>query len=576
MFFYNKSIILKVCINQNLPTVLKRLLPIFLLLPCFSTVVAQNNAPDYGHLSGNFQTSSNFFIKDTKLGELPPQYKSQLSSNESFLFLNYKVRGFDFNFRYDYFSNSNLLAPFSAYSNHGIGFWSISKDIDKLNITVGSFYDQIGSGLIFRSFEDRLIGIDYAVQGVRLKYKFSETFSAKAFVGNQKGFYNPTTFEDTRFQFSKQALSGVNFEKSFKISEKININLGTGAVNRTLDDATINQLVTGINNDSLQNRFIPKYNTYAFTGYTSISLFQKLNLSFEYAHKTSEALRNPLSNNIFGSAGNVYSANASFATKGFGLNVQGRKIESFQFRSSPYNLLLNGIITYLPALTRQNTYRLLARYNPFAQEVGEEGIQADFVWTPNKHLSFTGNYSYVQSDAVVPGKTTKLFTEYYIDGVYKVNKDFKIALGFQSVYYNQQIYELNTQAPNVTTYTPFGEFNYKISRKRSLRLEWQYLNTKQDQGSFANVILEYNVAPKLSFAIGDMVNTAPVRTPGTPQELISNEKIHYYTVFTSYTEGTTRFTAEYKKQVAGVNCTGGICRVEPAFNGVRVAVTTTF
>ena len=167
-------------------------------------------------------------------------------------------------------------------------------------------------------------------------------------------------------------------------------------------------------------------------------------------------------------------------------------------------------------------------------------------------------------------------TEYYIDGVYKVNKDFKVALGFQSVYYNQQIYELNTQAPNVTTYTPFGEFNYKISRKRSLRLEWQYLNTKQDQGSFANVILEYNVAPKLSFAIGDMVNIAPVRTPGTPQELISNEKIHYYTVFGSYTEGTTRFTAEYKKQVAGVNCTGGICRVEPAFNGVRVAVTTTF
>lgn len=555
---------------------LKSLLPLILLLTTSISALAQNNAPDYGHLSGNFQTSSNFFIKDEKLGELPPQYRRQLSSNESFLFLNYKVRGFDFNFRYDFFSNSNLLAPFSAYSNHGIGFWSISKDVKNLNITVGSFYDQIGSGLIFRAFEDRLIGIDYAVQGARLKYKITENFSAKAFVGNQKGFFNPTTLEDTRFQFSKQALSGANLEHFFKINDNININLGTGVVNRTLDDNTMNQLVTAINNKPLEERFIPKFNTYAFTGYTSLSLYNSLNMYFEYAHKTTEALRNPLSSEIFGSQGKVYLASLSYSTEGFGINVQGRKIDKFQFRSSPYDLLLNGIITYLPALTRQNTYRLLARYNPFAQELGEEGIQADFTWTPNKKISFTGNYSYVQSDAVIPGKTTKLFNEYYLDGVYKVNKNFKVTLGFQSVYYNQKIYELNTQAPNVTTYTPFGEFNYKISRKRSLRIEWQYLHTKQDQGSFVNAIVEYNVAPKLSFAVGDMVNTDPVRTPGTPQELISNEQIHYYTIFASYLEGTTRFTAEYKKQVAGVNCTGGICRVEPAFNGVRVAVTTTF
>lgn len=551
---------------------LKKFLTAVLLLFALTPVIAQ----DYGYLSGNFQTNTSFYVKDDKLGNLPPQYTKQLSSNESFLFLNYKLRGFDFNLRYDFFSNTPLLSPFSSYSNHGIGFWSVSKDIKKLNITVGSFYDQIGSGLIFRAFEDRLIGIDYAVQGVRLKYQISNDFMVKAFTGNQKGFFNPNTLEDTRFEYSPQALKGVNIEKGFRVSKKINFNVGAGAVNRILDDATMNQLVTEINNKPLEERFLPKYNTYAFTGYTSISLFQKLNMYFEYAHKTTEALRNPLTTELYGSEGKIYTASMSFATKGFGINVQARKIDNFQLLSSPYNQLLNGIITYLPALTRQNTYRLLARYNPFAQSLGEQGIQADFVWTPNKTISFTGNFSYVESDAVVPNKTTKLFREYYVDALYKVNKKLKVKLGFQSVFYNQAIYELNSLAPDVETLTPFGEFNYKLSRKQSLRFEWQYLHTKQDQGSFVNGILEYNVAPKWSFAVGDMINTDPVRTPGTPQEIISKEQIHYYTFFASYLQGTTRFTLEYKKQVAGVNCTGGICRVEPAFNGVRVAVTTTF
>lgn len=555
---------------------LKKILPAFLLLSCFANVSAQDQKPDFGQLTGNFQTGSNFFIKDDKLGQLPPQYTRQLSSNESFLFLNYKVKGFDFNFRYDFFSNSNLLAPLASYSNHGIGFWSISKDVGKLNFTVGSFYDQIGAGLVFRAFEDRLIGIDYAVQGVRVKYTLSDNFFVKAFVGNQKGFFNATTLEDSRFNFSKQALSGVNAEKGFRLSGKINLNVGAGAVNRTLDDGTMSQLVTEINGMPLERRFIPKYNTYAFTGYTTINLFEKVSMYFEYAHKTQEALRNNLSTDLYSSQGKVLLGNISYSTKGFGINVQGRKIDKYQFRSSPYNVLLNGIVTYMPALTRQNTYRLLARYNPFAQELGEEGIQADFTLTPEKNTTVTGNFSYVQSNGVQPGKTTKLFREVYVDVNHKFNKNFKMTLGFQTVFYNQKIYELNTSAPDVQTLTPFGEFNYKISRKQSLRLEWQYLQTQQDQGSFVNALIEYNIAPKLSFAVGDMVNTAPVRTPGTPQELISNEQIHYYTVFAAYQEGRTRFVAEYKKQVAGVNCTGGICRIEPAFNGVRVAVTTSF
>ncbi|MBI3235137.1 MAG: hypothetical protein HYZ42_14070 [Bacteroidetes bacterium] len=126
--------------------------------------------------------------------------------------------------------------------------------------------------------------------------------------------------------------------------------------------------------------------------------------------------------------------------------------------------------------------------------------------------------------------------------------------------------------PFVHALTPFGEFNYKITKTRTIRVEWQYMHTKQDQGSFANLLIEYTAAPHWSFAAGDMVNTDPVRFDAS----IAKEKLHYYQTFIAYTEKSTRFTLAFLKQLAGVNCTGGVCRVEPAFSGVRFTLSTSF
>ncbi|MFN9380586.1 MAG: DUF6029 family protein, partial [Bacteroidota bacterium] len=36
------------------------------------------------------------------------------------------------------------------------------------------------------------------------------------------------------------------------------------------------------------------------------------------------------------------------------------------------------------------------------------------------------------------------------------------------------------------------------------------------------------------------------------------------------------FSLSYIKQVEGVICTGGICRLEPAFSGVRLSLNSSF
>ena len=131
---------------------------------------------------------------------------------------------------------------------------------------------------------------------------------------------------------------------------------------------------------------------------------------------------------------------------------------------------------------------------------------------------------------------------------------------------NQEIFETKPGVPMVNTVIPFADFLYKIDRKKSLRFELQYMNTKQDFGSWLFGLVEYSVAPRWTFTVSDMYNSSPKKT----------DKIHYPRLDVFYTIKSNRFSLSYVKQVEGVVCSGGICRLEPAFSGFRFSVLSTF
>ncbi|MBC7426433.1 MAG: hypothetical protein H7321_07845 [Bacteroidia bacterium] len=553
-------------------------LSLSLFIICVTQVYAQNNVAG-GQLSGNFQSNTQFYDRDAKIGATTEVYNKYKSSTDAWLFLNYGIKGYNFSLRYDLYNNSPLLNPQGVYNKQGIGFWQASKDIDKLNVTVGYFYDQFASGMIFRAYEDRLIGIDFAIQGLRMKYEVNKNLHLKGFAGQQKG----NIFSSDRFAVSPQAIRGFNAENRFDISDNFKIDVGASVVNRTLDQGTMNGVVTQINSQLLKDRFIPKYNTYSWNGYATVA-YKDFRLYGEYVQKSSEAINNQEGNKLINKGGNVVFGSLSWSKAfpklkrkpSFGANVQYKRIDNFRFRTSPFETLLNGMIAYLPSITRQNTYRLLARYNAVVQDLGEEAFQAEAIITPKRFTNITINYSRVNSlqSNGINGVAIKLFREYYLEVQHRFSTKFKVKAGFQAVFYNQQRYEVKDFTyPNVTTLTPFTEITYKLTKKRSLRLEAQYLDTKQDLGSFVNLIVEMNVAPSYSLSIGDMVNIKPHRSPSST---IPSEITHYYSAFGSYTYHASVFSLAYIKQVQGVNCTGGICRIEPAFSGVRFSVSTSF
>ena len=68
----------------------------------------------------------------------------------------------------------------------------------------------------------------------------------------------------------------------------------------------------------------------------------------------------------------------------------------------------------------------------------------------------------------------------------------------------------------------------------------------------------------------DPGKNSPVDDSGKKQSL------HYPRFDVYYTTGPTRLALSYVKQVEGVVCTGGICRLEPAFSGVKFSANTSF
>ncbi len=530
-----------------------------------------------GKFSGNAQMNYNFYQRDTTIGATGLLYDHALSGGEGWVNLGYSQGTFEVGTRLDLFQNSQLHIPGRPYSGQGIGLIYAKKQINDLTITAGNFYEQFGSGVALRAYEDRALGIDNSLFGLRGVYQLNEKWQVKALTAVQKDL----------FTFYAPTVKGVNIEGNIGIKDSAKAETasltflpGASVVNRTLDEASMNDLVSTINTLDIDKRFVPTYNDYIFQGYNTIQ-YKSFSLYTEYNYKTREAIRN-VAGDLISKNGNVFFGTLGYSRKGFGINAQYKRTENFWNRTTPNETRLQAAksnLGFLPPTSRQNSLRLPARYVAASQEISEQSFQVDVTIAPSDELSFNSNYS-----KMTDLNGGELFQEFYQDFTINKGKN-EYAGGIQLVDYNIDFFQNKPGKPVVRTFTPFFEYTRRISRKQSLRVELQYLFTdrdkqlfpfllkdagraleKQDYGDWAFALVEFNIAPNWSFAVSDMYNIKP--TNGDPQ--------HYPNAFVSYTKKTTRFTLAYAKQVAGIVCTGGVCRFEPAFSGARFGMTTSF
>ncbi|MDE7357033.1 MAG: hypothetical protein K2M74_01195, partial [Bacteroidales bacterium] len=143
---------------------------------------------------------------------------------------------------------------------------------------------------------------------------------------------------------------------------------------------------------------------------------------------------------------------------------------------------------------------------------------------------------------------------------------FKMPLMDMFELYNQAVVEGHGD-PRVYAHIAVGDFTYMFLKKHAIRLELQYLHTKQAEQDWLMGTLEYTLAPSWFVSVSDQWNVGNID---------KSKRYHYYYVSATYVHDATRIQLSYGKVRAGILCAGGVCREVPASNGVMLTMSSSF
>lgn len=514
---------------------------------------------DLGTLTGSFQSDTQYYTKDSIIGA---QAVAEKIRNNTYLNLLYTRGAISAGARYESYQKP-LLGFDERYAGSGIAFRYASWNGEDLQVTVGNFYEQFGNGFSLRSYEERQLGIDNALDGIRIKATPTTGINLTGLIGRQRNFW------DIGAGIVRGGDADFDINELMMNESPLKLKIGASIVSR-YQDTTNPVYYLSANVGVSAVRFSANYNDWSLSG--------------EYAHKSAD----PSSFNEFLYAdGTAYFAQFGYSTKGFGLNLTGKRIDNMNFRSDRYQTGNSLNINYLPAITKQHTYLLAAIY-PFAtQPNGEVGFQADILYQLPKGTDLGGEYgtnlAFNCSQVKNLDKTTvdkyTYSTEfpgtgnilYYEDANLEISRklssQLKATLTMIYLVYNKDVIEGTAGHGTIISRIAVGEFQYKFTPTHALRMEFQHLWTAQDNKNWLAVLGEYSVAPSWYFSAFDEYNY------GNADE---TQRIHYYSGGITFAKDLSRFALSWGRQRAGILCVGGVCRQVPAASGLLLSISSSF
>lgn len=448
-------------------------------------------------------------------------------------------------------------------------------------ITLGDFYDQFGSGFIFRAYEERSLGIDNSIRGLRLNMSAIDGLNLKVLGGLQRRYWD---WDDEAIVGGADA--ELNIDRfSTKMQDKgINWMLGASFVAKKEDDEMI--MVNPV-----QRLNLPE----VVSAFDVRTRYQQGNYSLmaEYAMKSQDP---SFDNGYIYKKGNALMLSASYSKRGMSALVQAKRSEDMSFRSRRSVNGTSVFLNHMPAFAYQHTYALAALY-PYATQManGEWAMQGEFGYTFKRNTALGGKYgttlklnmSYIRAidrEPVTDGKLmgtdgyTSSFFKFGDETYYqdinlqlekKISKAFKLNLMYMNQRYNQGVIEGHGGMINSNIFV--GEGKYQFNKKLTLRGELQYLTTSHESGDWMYGLLELSVLPYLMFTVSDMYGK-----PAINGGLEYGDKEHYYMASVTFNYNAHRIMAGYGRTRAGYNCSGGVCRYVPASKGVNISYNYSF
>ena len=538
---------------------MRKIIAFLFVLPCFG--LAQNNN---GEIHGDFNLSLQTYNEDQSIGALAAD---EVMLNNAYFNLLYTKGKFTVGVRYE--SYLNALKDFDPrYNGNGIPYRFAQYNNDGLEITAGSFYEQFGSGLVLRSYEEKTLGVDNAMDGIRLHYRPFSGVYLKTFIGRERKF----------FEYSNGIVRGADGE--ININDMLKLTIKTKAI---LGGSVVSRFQNATN----PNFNIPE-NVAAFAGRINI-INGKLNWYSEYAYKINDPIGSLTENNY--ASGNAITSNLTYSDRGIGASLEAHRVDNMVFRADRDAVGKDLLLNYIPAISKQHTYTLVSLYPYATQPNGEAGFQIDLFYKLGKGNSIGGKYgtkinvnfsrinslnggnSYLNDNIshqpmLISLKGEELYyQDFNIEITRKINKKVKIAAVLAKQSYNKDVVQQQTGYGIIQSDIAVLDLTYKIKKGHSIRVELQKLKTEQDDGDWSMGLAEYTISPHWFFTIQNMFNWG---------NQDAEKQLHYINLTAGFIKGANRFEIGYGKKREGIFCVGGVCKTVPSSNGITLNISSSF
>ena len=541
---------------------------LFVIWLFFMCSLAQAQEKNGLTVSGSIQSDVLFPQDDEEIGAT--HYKEWGLTN-SYADVMLQSRYVDAGARFEFLEHP-LPGYEKDFAGWGIPNFFVKAHTDKVELTGGSVYDQFGSGFIFRTYEERSLGVDNALFGGRFVYRPMDGLMVKVLTGKQRCYWK---LNDSWITGADVELGLESFVKSLA-QKQTYMTLGFSWVNKyeKAEDLMV---------DATHKLNLPEY-VNAFDVRAKLQ-HKNLSLLAEYAQKSQDP---SFDNGYIYRRGYVAMLSGSYSKRGVSLLLQAKRSDNMSFRSDRDMTGSSSFINHLPAFTMEHTYTLPALYPYATHPEGEWAYQAEGAYTFQRQTVLGGQYgttvklSFSHIHSI--DQQLKTFNGFYAgsdgygsafwkwgDQMYyqdlnvqvdkRISKSLRLHLMYMNQFYNKTVVE--GEGGMVHSDILVGEAKYAISKKTTLRAEAQYLFTKDDKGDWAFGLLELSLAPHWMFSVSDLYN-------------VGSTHLHYYMGSVTFAANSHRLQVGYGRTVEGYNCSGGVCRYVPASKGFSLSYNCNF
>jgi hypothetical protein len=378
-----------------------RSIPLVAIVIASVNLVAQEDQKNFtqdvlSHLSGSLESNVQWYNNDSKFPGV--NYEDEYLRSNSYLRLDYEfLKNFTAGLQLESYEPMALLNYYEGYEGTDLATYYVNYKNELLDITAGYFYEQFGSGLLLRAYEERQLGWNNALRGGRVIYTPNSYLSANVLYGQMRN----------AFEISDTNLYGVNtnfdITNAFKIESLSNLSLGLSYVGKQEDFSKNPDFINSSNTPNLISSYAINLDADFGKFYTSMEYTIK---GEDVAYQDLGGFLQPVANQFY--KGNALLVDLGYTKKGIGINTTFRRIENMSFFaesdfSNPIQNQFNMLsVNYIPALTKQQDFALgnIYVYQPQARlsiseiagQAGEIGSQIDAFYTIKKGTALGGKY----------------------------------------------------------------------------------------------------------------------------------------------------------------------------------------